>query len=145
MMKIIIPFQWLLPQFRRKRDYLHMLALPHKRIAKILEQQGVVLLTPVEEIFVNNIAGFRPRRRAPFVSAKGPKTIFARSRPLRDAFAPTPNYMTAQRAEPALSIVEGLKQSPPNSLNWHRGSNAPNAIGCKSSIFLIPQNLQQKT
>ena len=81
----------------------------------------------LEEICVKDIAGFRPRRRGPVVSAKGPKTMFARSRPLRGAFAPTPNDMAAKLAEPALSLAEGLKQSSPKSRMWHRGSAAPKA------------------
>ena len=61
------------------------------------------------------VAGSRPGSRGPFVSAKGPKTIRARSRPLRGAFAPASNYMAAKLAEPVLSHAEGLKQSPPKS------------------------------
>ncbi len=38
------------------------------------------------------LRGFGPARRGPFVSAKGPKTILARARPLRGAWATVPNH-----------------------------------------------------
>ena len=41
---------------------------------------------------------FAPARRGPFLLGKGPKTIFARARPLRGAFAAAPNELAAQLA-----------------------------------------------
>ncbi len=49
--------------------------------------------------------GFAPARRGPFVSAKGPKTISARARPLWGNFAARPNQMARKLAP--------LKQSSP--------------------------------
>ncbi len=57
--------------------------------------------------------GVVPARRGPFVSAKGPKTISARARPLWGNFAARPNQMARKLVESILSLVEGLKQSSP--------------------------------
>jgi len=51
------------------------------------------------------LAGFRPRRRGPFVSAKGPKTSFARRGPA-DALRCSAN--------PAAAQLASLKQCSPN-------------------------------
>ena len=58
------------------------------------------------------VAGFRPGRRGPFVSAKGPKTIDAPSG-LMDG-ADTGHGRADQLVEPVLRLLEGLKQGPPN-------------------------------
>ncbi len=67
--------------------------------------------------YQNYLAGFRPRRRGPFVSAKGPKTISARARPLRGPFATVPNQdgsgtRCAQTALAEKSIRYGGEDAP---------------------------------
>ncbi len=64
--------------------------------------------------------GVVPARRGTFVSAKVPKTIFARARPLWGNFAARPNQMARKLAP--------LKQSSPNSRIRYRGSAAPEGV-----------------
>ena len=78
-------------------------------------------------------AGFRPRRRSPFVSAKGPKPIFVRVRPHRGSSASAPNKMAQKLAEFILNLPEGLRQSSPKKSIRCCGSAAPKATTQPSS------------
>ena len=63
------------------------------------------------------LRGFVPARRGPFVSAKGPKTIGARTWPQGDAFAPVPTVRAAELAS--------LRQSSPPTRSRDRGVATP--------------------
>ncbi len=63
--------------------------------------------------------GFAPARRGTFVSAKVPKTIFARARPQGGPSASAPNKMARELA--------ALKQPSPMGPIRYSSSAAPNA------------------
>ncbi len=72
---------------------------------------------------------FGPARRGPFVSAKGPKTIGARTWPQGDAFAPVPTVRAAELAS--------LRQSSPPDRFRDWGVATPAGAG-KSALRHVP-------
>ena len=78
--------------------------------------------------------GFAPARRGTFVSAKVPKTISARARPLWGAWSTAPNKMAQELA--------ALKQPSPRSRFGAAAQPRTKALKCKDNdakrLLMIP-------
>jgi hypothetical protein len=87
---------------------IHLVACPKKRAGRFAHR---TCASNFRVNVISRVAGFRPGRRGPFLSGKGPKTIDAPSGLIEGEDAIL--WRADQLTEPVLSVVEGLKHGPP--------------------------------